>query len=157
MARIEGGALDLRCEPVDAAEAADAAVDRLHRHSPDREVRCTATGAVEVLADWDRLAQVLDNLLANADRHAPVGSALDIDLAAEGSEVVIGVTDRGPGVSSQLRDRVFDRFVRGEDGAPGTGLGLAIVRALVEAQGGRVWLEDPPGGGARFVLSLPVA
>jgi two-component system sensor histidine kinase KdpD len=54
-----------------------------------------------------------------------------------------------------MRERIFDRFVRGEGTAPGTGLGLPIVRALVEAQGGRVWLEDAPGGGARFAFSLP--
>ncbi|HEV7467663.1 MAG TPA: ATP-binding protein [Candidatus Dormibacteraeota bacterium] len=158
MARIESGALDLRCEPVDAAEAVQAAIDRLHRHSPGRPVSWDAEAAagVQVLADWDRLAQILDNLLGNADRLAPPETPLSVDARAGEDGVVIGVADRGPGVPAEMRERIFDRFVRGEGGAPGTGLGLPIVRALVEAHGGRVWLEDGHGGGARFAFSLPV-
>jgi signal transduction histidine kinase len=157
MARIEGGALDLHREPIDVSEAVQAAVDRLHRHSPERPVRWDAGAAapVQVLADWDRLAQILDNLIGNADRLAPPGTPLIIDVAAAGGAVEIGVVDAGPGVPAEMRERIFDRFVRGGDSAPGTGLGLPIVRALVEAQGGRVWLEHPPGGGARFAFSLP--
>ncbi|HEY0409435.1 MAG TPA: ATP-binding protein, partial [Candidatus Dormibacteraeota bacterium] len=144
MARIEGGALDLRREPVDVAEAVQAAIDRLHRHSPGRPVSWDAEAAagVQVLADWDRLAQILDNLLGNADRLAPPETPLAVDAGASEGGVVIGVADRGPGVPAEMRERIFDRFVRGEDGAPGIGLGLPIVRALVEAHGGRVWLEE---------------
>jgi two-component system sensor histidine kinase KdpD len=157
MARIEGGALDLRCEPTHVADAVEAAIDRLHRHSPERPVRWDAEAAapVQVLADWDRLAQILDNLIGNADRLAPPGTPLVIDVATAAGAVEIGVVDTGPGVPSEMAGRIFDRFVRGGDTAPGTGLGLPIVRALVEAQGGRVWLEHPPGGGARFAFSLP--
>jgi K+-sensing histidine kinase KdpD len=160
MARIEGGALDLRCEPIDVGEAVEAAVDRLHRLSPERAVRWDPGGAgtAQVLADWDRLAQILDNLIGNADRAAPAGTPLTIDVALGDGVVVVGVVDAGPGVPAELRERIFDRFVRGGGGiAPGTGLGLPIVRGLVEAHGGRVWLEDAPGGGARFAVSLPLA
>jgi K+-sensing histidine kinase KdpD len=157
MARIEGGALDLRCEPTHVADAVEAAIDRLHRHSPERPVRWDAEAAapVQVLADWDRLAQILDNLIGNADRLAPPGTPLVIDVATAAGAVEIGVVDTGPGVPDEMAERIFDRFVRGGDTAPGTGLGLPIVRALVEAQGGRVWLEHPPSGGARFAFSLP--
>jgi two-component system sensor histidine kinase KdpD len=160
MARIEGGALDLHREPVDVAEAVEAAIDRLHRHSPGRAVRWDADGigGLRVDADWDRLAQVLDNLVDNADRIAPPQTPIVIDLATRAGSVVVAVTDAGPGVPAAMRERIFERFVRGEEagGSPGTGLGLPIVRALVEAHGGRVWLEDPPEGGARFAFSLPV-
>lgn len=159
MARIEGGALDLHREPIDVAEAVEAAIDRLHRHSPGRVVRwdATAAGGIRVLADWDRLAQVLDNLVGNADRLAPSRTPIGVDVTGAGDAVEISVVDAGPGVPAEMRGRIFERFVRGEGGggSPGTGLGLPIVRALVEAQGGRVWLEDPPEGGSRFAFTLP--
>ena len=111
-------------------------------------------------ADWNRLGQVLDNLLSNADAAAPQGTPITMGAAADGDESVsVRVADHGPGVPAALRDRIFERFVRGgaDDGRAGMGLGLSIVRGLVEAQGGRVWLEDGAGGGACFAFSLPVA
>jgi K+-sensing histidine kinase KdpD len=158
MARIEGNALDLRLETVDIRDAIQGAVDRLHRTSPSRPVVWSPPAAeLTVVADWDRLAHVLDNLLANADHHAPPATPITL-IAALGARgmVVVHVTDQGPGVPAELRDRVFERFVRGDGAAPGTGLGLAIVKGLVEAQGGRVWLEeDADRPGARFGFALP--
>jgi K+-sensing histidine kinase KdpD len=158
MARIEGGALDLRYELVDVVDALEAAIDRLHRLSPAREVRweAGAAGASQVLADWDRLAQILDNLIGNADRVAPLDTPLTVEVAAGDGAVTVVVVDAGPGVPADQRERIFERFVRGGNGRDaGTGLGLPIVRGLVEAHGGRVWVEDAPGGGARFAVSLP--
>ncbi|HEX6493186.1 MAG TPA: ATP-binding protein [Candidatus Dormibacteraeota bacterium] len=161
MARIEGGGLDLHREPVDVVEAVEAAIDRLHRHSPERTVRWDPAGStgVRVLADWDRLAQVLDNLVGNADRVAPPRTPIGVEVAPAEGAVIVAVVDAGPGVPVEMRERIFERFVRGEEsgGSPGTGLGLPIVRALVEAHGGRVWLENPPEGGARFSFTLPAA
>ena len=162
MARIEGSALQLRLEPVELADAFEAAVDRLHVVSPSRPVRWEGdTVGLQVVADWDRLGQVLDNLLRNADRAAPAGSPITV-RAVRGarSSVVVRVVDRGPGVPEELRERLFTRFARGggADGGGGAGLGLAIVRGLVEAHAGRVWLEDSaPGVGATFTFSLPAA
>ncbi len=161
LARIEGHALELRLEPTDAGEAAEAAADRLRRVHPERRVDVIVEpGPVEAVADWDRLGQVLDNLLANADRYAPEGTPIELHVApgARGT-VVTRVIDHGPGVPPELRDRIFERFVREErPGAEGTGLGLSIVRGLVEAHAGRVWLDDPdPGGGAVFAFTLPAA
>jgi len=156
MARIEGGAIDLRLDRVDVADAVEAAAGRLCRSSPQREIEVQVSPATpEVLADWDRLGQVIDNLLANADHFAPADTALTVAAVADGDTVVIRVIDRGPGVPLEQRERIFERFVRGSGG---TGLGLPIVRGLVAAQGGRVWLEDPlPGDGGRFAFSLPSA
>ncbi|HXA27808.1 MAG TPA: ATP-binding protein [Candidatus Angelobacter sp.] len=161
MAQIEGNALELRLDSVDLGHAVEAAVDRLQRASPRREVSWHAPAAeVDVVADWDRLGQVLDNILANADHYSPPGTPIAV-TAAPGARgmAVVQVTDAGPGVPHDARERIFERFVRGGDhDVPGTGLGLAIVKGLVEAQGGRVWVEDNPDGpGARFGVALPAA
>jgi len=161
MARIEGHALELHLEPVDMREAVEAAIDRLKRVQPARTVALRVHDApVEVVADWDRLAQILDNLLGNADRFAPPGTSIDVTLAPGARGLVITrIADHGPGVPMHMQDHVFDRFVReGHDAGGGTGLGLAIVRGLVEAHAGRIWLDDgEPGQGAVFAFSLPAA
>jgi K+-sensing histidine kinase KdpD len=161
LARIEGHALELRLEPTDVGEAAEAAAARLRQTRPTRAVRVdTEPGSLEAVADWDRLGQVLDNLLVNADRYAPPTSPIEIHVApgARGT-IVTRVIDHGPGVPPDMKDRIFERFVREEhNGAEGTGLGLAIVRGIVEAHAGRVWLDDPEnGGGAVFAFTLPAA
>jgi two-component system sensor histidine kinase KdpD len=156
MARIEGGAIDLQLDNVDVGEAVEAAVARLRLVSPRRRVEVRiAPGTPEVRADWDRLGQVIDNLLANADHFAPPGTAVTVSAERDDDDVVVRVIDNGPGVPADLRDRVFERFVRGTGG---TGLGLPIVRGLITAQGGTVWLEEPaPGEGGRFAVRLPSA
>ncbi len=160
LARIEGHALELRLEPTDVREAAEAAAARLRQSHPTRVVRVeTEAGSLEAVADWDRLGQVLDNLLVNADRYSPHDSPIEIRVApgARGT-IVTRVIDHGPGVSAEMRDRIFDRFVRGEEPAvsEGTGLGLPIVKGIVEAHAGRVWLDDPASdGGAVFAFTLP--
>lgn len=112
-----------------------------------------------VPADGDRVAQVLRNLLDNARDHAPQGSTVSILGRVEEERIVCCVEDEGPGVSEEDRERIFGRFARGQ--APrrlrreGAGLGLFIARALVEGQSGRIWLESPGRGGARFCFSLP--
>ncbi len=156
MARIEGGAIDLRLDRLDLADSIEAAVARLRRANPQRVVEVVvAPGTPEVIADWDRLGQVIDNLLSNADHHAPPGTVVTVAAGPEAEGAVIRVVDSGPGVPTDLAERIFERFVRGSGG---TGLGLPIVRGLVAAQGGRVWLESPgPGEGGRFAISLPSA
>ena len=164
MARIEGRALRLTLVEVDVREAVTAAVERLGRVSPSREVRVDVDASLEVMADWARLGQVLDNLLSNADRHAPPRTPIRVEAAlGKRSMVIIRVIDRGPGVAPDQRERIFERFVRSEDGssatdASGTGLGLAIVRGIVEAHAGRVWVEEPrEDGGGRLAFALPAA
>jgi K+-sensing histidine kinase KdpD len=159
LARIEGHALELRLEPTDVGEAAEAAAGRLRQSHPTRVVRVEIEpGSLEAVADWDRLGQVLDNLLVNADRYAPPTSPIEIHVApgARGT-IVTRVIDHGPGVPAAMRDRIFDRFVSEAPAAgEGTGLGLPIVKGIVEAHAGRVWLDDPAsGGGAVFAFTLP--
>jgi two-component system sensor histidine kinase KdpD len=164
MAVIEAGTLELRLEPVRLADAIQAAIDRLHRTSPDRRVAWREPDAdLDVLADWGRLLQVLDNLLSNADRFGPPGTPIDVGVAPDGPGLVaVRVRDHGRGVAASVRPRLFERFAHGpaDDGASqaaGTGLGLAIVKGLVEAHAGSVALEDADGPGASFRFTLPIA
>lgn len=162
VAVIEAGMLDLDPEPMRIGDAIEAAVERLQRGAPGRPVEWRPeSGQVEVTADWDRLGQVLDNLLVNADRFSPPGAPIRIEVGFDDPEPVwVRIVDGGPGVPPALRDRVFDRFVRGESqsagpGPAGTGLGLSIARGLVEAQGGSIVLEETDGMGAAFRFTLP--
>jgi two-component system, OmpR family, sensor histidine kinase KdpD len=164
MAVIEAGTLDLDLEPMRIGDAIEAAVERLERASPDREVQWKPSEAqIEALADWDRLGQIFDNLLVNADRYGPIGTPIRIEVGGdEGGLLWIRVSDSGPGVPPHVRARIFERFVRGDPetmgpGPVGTGLGLSIVRGLVEAHGGSIVLEETDGAGAAFRFTLPRA
>lgn len=161
MTVIEGGALQLQLESLVLGDAISAAAARLKRSSPDRALAWEHdASAVEVLADWDRLGQIFDNLLSNADRFAPPDTAITVSVAHEESGLVtVRVIDRGPGVPTEIRERIFERFFHSDvdaaENTGGTGLGLAIVRGLVEAHAGTVALEDTgdePGATFRFTL-----
>jgi K+-sensing histidine kinase KdpD len=158
---IEGGALELDLAPVDIADAIESAAERLHHVSPQREVSWDHHGSrAEVLADWDRLGQVFDNLLSNADRFAPPATPIEIEVGHEQPGLVtIRVRDHGPGVPPDIRNRIFERFFRGQDhgASGGTGLGLAIVKGLVEAHAGSVAVEEQEKPGAVFRFTLPEA
>jgi two-component system sensor histidine kinase KdpD len=160
MAVIEGGALELDLEPLDLADAITAAADRVKRNSPKRAIESDPESShVEVLADWNRVGQILDNLLANADRFGPAGTPITIKVTREEPGLVtVRIRDRGPGVAPELRQRIFERFFRDaseSESKGGTGLGLAIVRGLVEAHAGTVSVDEQgekPGATFRFTL-----
>ncbi len=160
LARIESGALHLMLEPVQVADAVAAAAERLKRTAPDRTVEWDAKEAgVSVLADWDSLGQIFDNLLDNANRYAPPGTPVSVRISQEDpGRVTIRVLDRGPGVPAAMRQRLFNRFVKGPSNADdGTGLGLAITRGLVEAHAGSIALEDGAPGETTFRFTIPKA
>ena len=126
----------------------------------ERELSLRADVPGVLNADRDRLAQALRNLLRNAVEHTSAGGRVELGASAAGEgRVQLWVDDDGPGIAASERDRVFDRFYRSDPararGAGGTGLGLAIVRAIVDAQGGRVWATESPLGGARVAIELP--
>jgi signal transduction histidine kinase len=108
----------------------------------------------------DDLHRLAANLIENALVHTPAGTPVTVSTMRRDGDAVLEVSDRGPGVPQALRHRVFERFSRGAgdaDAGAGSGLGLAIVRAVAEAHGGRVELLNAAGGGARFVVTLPLA
>ncbi len=119
---------------------------------------CGDQGVPRVLADRERVLQVLANLIGNALAVTPAGGEITLHALAEEERVVVSVTDTGPGISEESRAHLFDRFWRGgSSGAKGAGLGLAIVKGLVEAHAGEVWVESGEGEGATFSFSLPLA
>ena len=122
-------------------------------------VRLDVDVAGDLVVDGDATAlrRALANLVVNALGVAPGGTAVRVAAEREGDEVRIAVSDAGPGVPVEHRDAVFQRFWRGPDAVAGTGtgLGLAIVRQIAEGHGGRVEVDAPSAGGARFSLVLP--
>jgi signal transduction histidine kinase len=130
------------------------------RPTVERELALRAEVPGILNADRDRLAQALRNLLRNAVEHTGAGGHIEFGAREVGDgRVQLWVDDDGPGIAAADRDRVFDRFHRADPArarsAGGTGLGLAIVRAIVDAQGGRAWIESAPLGGARVLIELP--
>jgi two-component system sensor histidine kinase KdpD len=102
------------------------------------------------------IEQVLVNLLENAVKYAP-SSPIELSAWADGEAVIVEIADRGPGLPPGEERRVFDKFYRVHPSTSrGAGLGLAICRAVVEAHGGRIWVENRTGGGAAFRFSLPL-
>ena len=112
---------------------------------------------LRVVADRASLQHVLMNLVVNATKFSPPEAPIAIDVRRDGDDVSISVTDHGVGIPPDKRDRIFEKFVRLQDGGVGVGLGLFICRALVETMGGTIWIDDAEGGGARVSFSLPVA
>lgn len=114
-----------------------------------------------VKADRGRVSQVLGNLLANADLYTPEGDSITLGAKPGEGEAVIFVSDNGPGITAEELPYVFERFYRTDHSRTrstgGTGLGLSIARGLVEAQGGRIWVESDPGHGATIFFTLPHA
>jgi two-component system sensor histidine kinase KdpD len=160
LSRIRAGALDVRRQPVDLPDLAQAAVRRLRPLARAHRVRLDiAPGIATVEVDIEMMEQVFGNLLENALRFAPPGSEILLSATPidDPHGVLIRLADHGPGVPVGERTRIFEEFTR-VDARPdstGTGLGLAIVRALVTAHGGHIWCEETPGGGATFAFDLP--
>jgi signal transduction histidine kinase len=107
--------------------------------------------------DPDTVRRVLENLITNAVKHSPVGGEITVSLGTADGAAEIAVRDHGPGVPREARSVIFERFRQGGHGTPGTGVGLFVVRTVVEAHGGKVGVDVPPGGGARFWVRLPLA
>ncbi len=118
-------------------------------------------GIPAIKVDPDKMHRVLVNLLDNALRHTPTGGEVRIAARQSDGEVLVSVTDTGPGIAPADRERVFDKFVQLSKkpvrGHRGSGLGLAFCKLAVEAHGGRIWVEEGPEGGASFVMAIPAA
>ena len=162
--RAEAQQLPLQLENVDAVAIARDVVERSRPAAADRtiEVRLDLPGSLQIAADPHRLAQILDNYLANALRYAPAASTVTLVGAEEGGRVTLGVRDEGPGLTPEQQRRVFERFYRIDPSRSralgGSGIGLPIARAVAEAMGGRAWADSGgPGTGSTFYVSFAAA
>jgi signal transduction histidine kinase len=160
LARADAGRVGARTR-CDLAEAAGNAAAEVAPTIGERELRVENDRPLPVDGNPDELHRMVLNLLDNAARHTPPGSRIELHLRAEGSSAVIEVADDGPGVPVELREQIFERFVRGEGPADtaiggGSGLGLAIVSAVAKSHGGSAEVDESDLGGALFRVKLPL-
>lgn len=127
--------------------------------SQNVELRTDVVGGLpEVRMDPDKVQSVIANLLTNALRYTPTGGKIEVKVFVRNEEVGVSVSDTGPGIPAEFKEKVFDRFFQMK-GRPGgkAGLGLPISKAIVEAHGGRIWVESEEGKGSTFTFTLPIA
>ncbi len=140
-------------DPVDLAALARAVVSEID--APEHDITVDARDGTTVGADGPKLERAIENLVVNAVRHTPAGTRVVVTVQPDGQGSTITVEDDGPGIPDDLKETIFRPFERGSSSGEGTGVGLSLVHAIAELHGGRTWVEDIAGGGARFVLSLP--
>jgi signal transduction histidine kinase len=160
LSTIEAGRFRVDRQPCPAAALATDAAVLAQPLATDKGVSLSLAPDLpveDVLADRDRILQVLSNLLGNAIAFTPPGGVVALGCVATDGAAVFEVRDSGAGIPAEDRPHVFDRFWRSRDSRRGSGLGLAIARGIVEAHGGRIWFESRRGAGTTFWFSLPAA
>ncbi len=160
LSRIEAGALPLDRDWTELRALIADTVAKFERlNTPCLIKQYLATNLPLVYVDPERIIQVLWNLLENAHKYAPHCEGITIEALTTGGEVSIRVADRGPGIPKEESEKIFQYFYRldreRQMHTPGSGLGLAISRGIVDAHGGRIWVESRPGGGSVFCVALP--
>jgi len=159
MARIQSGDVKLRRQwlPVEevVGSALKSAQSALARHRVEVEL---GRDLPLVELDPTLIERVLYNILENAGKYTPDGTTIRLTAELSGDDLLVAVSDNGPGLPKGQEEAIFEKFVRGarESSTPGVGLGLAISRAIVDAHRGKIWAENNPAGGARFCFTLPL-
>jgi signal transduction histidine kinase len=162
LSKVEAGQVELDVAPFSLREALERGVVMVREEAKRNGVRLSLELTAEVdLVDGDerRVQQVVFNLLSNAVKFTPSGGRVVIASAREDGEVLVSVTDTGPGIAAGDQERIFEEFQQTEVGVrqrEGTGLGLALSKRLVELHRGRIWVESQAGHGSRFVFTLPI-
>jgi signal transduction histidine kinase len=159
LARIDADALTLELRRLPLAPVVSSSLRGVEAEARLRHVRLASDVDEALTARFapEKVERVLMNLLTNALRHTPGDGSVAVRAETLHGEVRVAVEDTGEGLDAETRDRMFERFWRGDRSrtSRGAGLGLAIARGLVEAHGGRIWAEDREGGGARVCFTLP--
>jgi two-component system sensor histidine kinase GlrK len=158
---IESKVFEIKTEPLDLHIIIQDLIDNYSYLINQKEISL-ASNIEEINADMNRVyfTQIADNLFSNAFKFTPAGKKVKISLASRQQQVILTVEDEGPGISEELKDKLFDQYRRQTDmhlqGLPPKGLGLAIVEKYTNAMKGTVSFKDRPGGGTCFTVQLPV-
>jgi signal transduction histidine kinase len=157
---IQVGRLAIDPRPLDVKPVVEEAVEACGSEAAERGLTLNVeieAGLPLVRADRDRLFQALANLVGNALKATTQGGVVIGARSLDRPEVVLSVRDTGPGIPEAQQGRLFEPYWRGQSTYKGAGLGLAITRGIVEAHGGRIWLESAPGAGTTFYFTVPKA
>lgn len=161
VAKIQAGGLAVDPVAVEVQSLVNEVMESATPLAGAKQIRVsgeTASDLPHVASDRERILQVFTNLIGNAIKFTPRGGEIRILASHDSGEVRFTVADSGPGIPSEHLDHVFDRYWQAKSTAKlGTGLGLSIAKGIVEAHGGRIWAESPPGSGAQFNFTLPLA
>jgi len=164
ISRIESGRLAISPQVMHVEEVINQILEAMRGRAVDRglNLRSEVTSPLpKIVADPDRVAQILTNLMGNACNYTPAGGDITVSAYAHSDEVRVSISDTGIGISKGDQEKIFERFFRADDSlvqdAPGAGLGLSIVQSLTEMQGGRVWVESELGCGSVFTVAFPAA
>jgi PAS domain S-box-containing protein len=159
--RLETGRVSIATRPLDVAELVREVREVFRPIAENRalELHCVVGPELpRVAGDQQRLSQVLSNLIGNALKFTEAGGRVTIRASTASDVVVFSVSDTGPGIEPEHQPHVFDRFWQARrEGRKGLGLGLAIARGIVDAHGGRIWVESTPGVGTTFLFTIPIA
>jgi PAS domain S-box-containing protein len=162
LSRIQAGKIEIKKTPVRMQTLADEVLRPFNEQFKSQSVNLVTDIEQDclALADADKIAWVISNLVANALRYTPEGGNITVGARTGDRDVHVFVSDTGRGIAEEYQTRIFEKFVQVADGQAvpshgGAGLGLAICKEMVEAHGGRIWVESQPGHGSRFVFTLP--
>ena len=165
LARIDAGEMHLHRQLCAIDEIITAALKRAEPRTRGHQIEVWIEDELpSVKVDEQSIAEVIYTLVDNAAKYSPEASPIRVRAIPESGDVLISVEDEGPGIRADMRERVFEKFFRamrdgdvGDRNSPGTGMGLAIARGIIQAHGGRIWIENTAGhSGAKFVVALPV-
>ena len=157
LSRYQAGRLRLEKQPTRIADIAGRAIRRLRRIYDTHDIVLDIPAEIpDIDADALRVEQVLYNLAENAVKYSLPGGKIRVFGRCEKDGLVVGVSDSGAGISPESQKRIFEPFSRlQESGVKGIGLGLVVCKRLVEAHGGRIWVESQPGNGCTFLFTIP--
>ena len=158
--KIQNGKMDLKLYRFDIVKALTMWVGDFQLTAERKKIKLHLdmedfTGSHEVVADKEKMARVVFNLLSNALKYTPAGGDIFVSLKVEGDNLRIDIRDTGKGIEKEEADMIFERFFQAKGAASGTGIGLALVKSFVELHHGEVWVESELGKGSDFIVEIP--